>query len=179
MLRRALLVLLSSLALTACDSGYKSTINYSIHFHEGDINGTTVAEDDHIDGDDSQWKAFLNSAKTELGEAPQEFDIDRVRLQLDVARSKNLGKLEDLLKGEGALYLRSESGAQVDIATFEDLEDSGTAEVEVDLTGNDLKQVYSALAASNFRLGLRGETALTRDTDFEATVRVILDVTAR
>ncbi len=176
MLRRALLVLLSSLALTACDSGYKSTINYSIHFHEGDVNGTTVSEDDHIDSDDAQWKAFLASAKTELGEDAKEFDIDRVRVQLDVTHSKNIGKLEDLLKGEGALYLRSQSGAQVDIATFEDLK--GTAEVEVDLTGNDLKQVYSALASSNFTLGLRGETGLTRDTDFDASVRVILDVTA-
>lgn len=176
MLRRTLLAL-ASLSLMACSSGYESTITRSIHLKNGDITGTTVADDNHIGSDDSDWKAFLNSAKTELGEEAKEFEISKARIQLDVAHAKNVGKLEDVMTGEGALYLRTDSGAQVDIATFEDLK--GTAQVEVDLTGKDLKDVNASLAASNFRVGIRSPTPMAANTDFDAPIIVTLDVVAR
>lgn len=176
MLRRTLLAL-ASLTLMACSSGYESTVTYRITLKNGDITGTTVAEEGHIDDDDSQWSTFLAAAKTELGEAPTEFDISKARLQLDVARAKNVGKLEEVMTGEGALFLRAENGVQVDIATFEDLE--GAAQVEVDLTGKDLKDLNAALASSNFRLGLRSTTPKAANTDFEAPITVTLDVVAR
>jgi hypothetical protein len=65
----------------------------------------------------------------------------------------------------------------VDIATFED--PKGTAQLEIDTTGNELTQVNAAMAASDFQLGMRGSTPKTRETDFEASVNVILDVVAR
>ena len=176
MLRRSLLAL-ASLTLMACSSGYESTVTYRITLKNGDITGTTVAEEGHIDGDDSQWRTFLAAAKAELGEAPKEFEISKARLQLDVTRAKNVGKLEDVLTGEGALFLRAPNGVQVDIATFEDLK--GAAQVEVDLTGKDLKDVNAALASSNFHLGLRSTTAKAANTDFEAPINVTLDVVAR
>jgi hypothetical protein len=176
MLRRSLL-LLASLTLMACGSSYESTITRSIHLKNGDISGTTVADDAHVDTDDSEWKAFLNSAKTELGRDAKEFDITQARIQLDVAHAKNVGKLEDIMTGEGALYLRSETGVQVDIATFEDLK--GTAQVEVDLTGNDFKDINAALASSKFRLGLRSTPPLAANADFDAPITVTLDVVAR
>ncbi|XXF78505.1 hypothetical protein P2318_01735 [Myxococcaceae bacterium GXIMD 01537] len=175
-MRRSLLALLS-LSLMACSSGYESTITYSITLKSSDISGTSVADDNHINSDDSQWKAFLGSARSELGEDAREFEVTKARLQLDVARAKNVGKLEDVLTGEGALFLRAENGAQVDIATFEDLK--GTAQLEVDLTGKDLKDVNASLASSNFRVGLRSSTSKTRDSDFDAPITVTLDVTAR
>ena len=126
MLRRTLLAL-ASLSLMACSSGYESTVTYRLNLKNGDISGTTVADDSHIDSDNSQWKTFLSAATTELGQDAQEFDVTQARIQLDVASAKNVGKLEEVLTGEGALYLRAENGVQVDIATFEDLE--GTAQV--------------------------------------------------
>jgi hypothetical protein len=176
MLRRSLLAL-ASLTLMACSSGYESTVTYRINLKNGDISGTTVADDSHIDSDNSQWRTFLTAAKTELGAEPKEFDVSKARIQLDVANAKNVGKLEDVFTGEGALYLRAENGVQVDIATFEDLE--GTAQVEVDLTGKDLADLNAALAASNFRLGLRSTTPKAANTDFEAPINVTLDVVAR
>lgn len=176
MLRRTLLAL-ASLSLMACSSGYESTVSYRITLKNGDITGTTVADDSHIDSDNSTWKAFLSSAKTELGQEAKEFEISKARIQLNVADAKNVGKLEDVMTGEGALYLRTDSGSQVDIATFEDLK--GTAQVEVDLTGNDLKDVNTSLAASNFRIGVRSTTPMSSNTDFDAPITVTLDVVAR
>lgn len=176
MLRRSLLAL-ASLTLMACSSGYESTVTYRVNLKNGDISGTTVARDSHIDNDNSQWKTFLAAAKTELGQDAKEFDISTARIQLDVASAKNVSNLQEVFTGEGALYLRAENGVQVDIATFEDLE--GTAQVEVDVTGNDLKDVNAALAGSNFRLGLRSTTPKAANTDFDAPITVTLDVVAR
>ena len=176
MLRRTLLALFS-LTLVACGSSYESTVTYSLNLKGSDISGTTIADTEHIKSDNSTWVAFLNSAKNELGQDAKEFDLRKVRIQLDVANSKNVGNLEDVLTGEGALFLRSEaSGAQVDIATFEDLK--GTAQVEVDLTGDDLKELNAAMASSNFRLGLRSPTPKASTADFDARISVTLDVTA-
>lgn len=175
MLRRALLAL-ATLSLVACGSGYESTVTYTITLKNGDISGTTVAEDDHVDDDDAQWRAFLNSAKAELGENPKAFDINKVRLQLDVTRAKNVGKLEDVFSDKGAVFLRAENGVQVDIATFKNLK--GTAQVEVDRTG-DLEDLQVSLAKSDFHIGLRSTTPMAANTDFEAPIRVTLDVVAR
>lgn len=176
MLRRALLTLVSA-TLMACSSGYESTITYSVKVKPDDISGSTIADDEHIDTNNSQWQAFLASARAELGESPKEFDISQVRIQLDAAGSKNVGKLEDVLTGEGAIYLRTDNGGvQVDIATFEDVK--GAAQVEVDVTGDDLKDVNASLASSNFRLGLRSGTPMTSNVDFEARIIVTLDVSA-
>jgi len=177
MLRTALVVLLP-LVLMACDSGYKSTATYSISIHESDVSGSNLTEDTSIDMDDDQWKAFLTAARGELGQEPKEFEVVSARIQLDLTRSRGVAKLEDLLVGDGALFIRaSDIGAQVDIATFEDLK--GTAQVEVDTTGNDLAQVHTAMAGSSFLLGLRSATPKTREMDFEAGINVTLDIVAR
>lgn len=177
MLRRALLVLLP-LTLVACGSSYEGTVTYSVHLKNGDISGTTIADTTHIEGDDAQWKAFLAAANKELGSAPKEFEVTKARIQLDVTHTKNVGKLEDVLTGEGALFLRAQNGgAQTDIATFKDV--TGTAQVEVDTTGNDLKDITGSLNANNFFLGLRSGTPLTSSSDFDAPITVTLDVVAR
>ncbi len=177
MLRTALLALVS-LSLAACGSGHEGTVTFTLSAAEGDVNNGTLVEDTHIKTDNATWQAFLAAARSELGAAPTEIDIDQVRIQLDAGRSKNVAKLEDALRGEGALFIRSESGgAQVDIATFED--PKGSAQVEVDLTGNELKTVNAALLGSDFRLGLRSPTPLTRESDFDAEIIVTLDVIAR
>lgn len=176
MLRRTLLAL-ASLTLMACSSGYESTVTYRLNLKNGDISGTTVADDSHITHENTQWTTFLASAKTELGQDAKEFEISKARIQLDVANAKNVSKLEEVLTGEGALYLRAENGVQVDIATFEDLE--GTAQVEVDLTGKDLKDVNATLAVSDFILGLRSGTPKAANADFEAPINITLDVIAR
>jgi hypothetical protein len=177
MLRAAILVLLPTLLL-ACDSGYTSTVTYSISFHESDVSGSALTEDTHIDLDDSQWQSLLTAARGELGQEPKEFEVSSARIQLDLPRSREVAKLEDLLVGEGALFLRaSDNGAQVDIATFED--PKGTAQLEVDTTGNELKPVNAAMVGSNFLLGLRGSTPKTRETDFEASIKVTLDIVVR
>ncbi|HZI14725.1 MAG TPA: hypothetical protein VE153_30435 [Myxococcus sp.] len=177
MLRTALLMLVP-FVLVACDSGHRTTVTYAISIHEGDVSGRTLTEDTHIDTDDDQWQAFLAAARTELGEEPQEFEVTSARVQLDIAHSRGVAKLEELLVEEGALFLQAgDNGAQVDIATFEDPE--GTAQLEVDTTGDELTQLNAAMLASDFRLGLRGITPKTRDSDFDATIRVTLDVVAR
>jgi hypothetical protein len=175
---RIVLLLLLPLALAACDSGYRSTVTYAISVHESDVSGTSLTEDTSIDADDDQWRAFLSAASGELGQAPKEFEISSARIQLDLTRAREVAKLEDLLVDEGALFLRaSDNGAQVDIATFED--PKGTAQLGIDTTGDELTQVNAAMAASNFLLGLRGTTPKTRETDFEASINVTLDVVAR
>lgn len=176
MLRRALLVLLP-LTLVACGSSYEGTVTYSIHLKNGDVSGTTIADTTHISADDAQWKAFLAAANKELGSAPKEFEVTKASILLDVTHTKNVGKLEDVLTGDGALFLRAPNSAQADIATFSNV--TGTAQVEVDTTGADLKDVTGALNNTDFFLGLRSGTPLTSSSDFDAPINVTLNVTAR
>jgi hypothetical protein len=175
---RTLILAFLPVVLMACDSGYTSTVTYEISIHESDVSGSTLTEDTHIDTDDNQWQAFLSAARGELGQEPKELEVSTARIQLDLTRARAVGKLEELLVEEGALFLRaSDNGAQVDIATFEN--PKGTAQLEVDTTGDDLKQVTAAMLASDFLLGIRGSTPKTREMDFEAVITVTLDVVAR
>jgi hypothetical protein len=178
-MRRLLSLLLPlALILTACGPSHEGTVTYQVHLKPGNVTGTTIAEDIRVDPDDAQWKSFLSQARTALEEAPTRFEVTGARLQLDATKSKNVGTLQDVVTGDVTAFLRATStGAQVDIASVED--PTGTALVDMDTTGVSLETLNTNLAQGDFRLGVRAITPKTSGSDFEATLTLILDVTAR
>jgi hypothetical protein len=176
-MRNLFLLLSLALSLAACGGGYEGTVTYQVHFKPEDVTGSTLAEDDHVDPTDVQWRAFLNQAQASLEQAPTQFEVTGVRMQLDPTRSRNVGVLEDLFTGDVVLFVRaSEVGTQVDVAEQED--PKGGAQVDMDLTDKSLEPLYGDLARGDFRVGLRGGTPKTSTGDFEAAVTLTLDVTA-
>lgn len=172
------LLLPLALILAACGPSHEGTVTYQVHLKSGNVTGTTVADDLHINPDEPQWKAFLAQAQANLEEAPTRFEVTDARMQLDVTKSKNVGTLQDVLTGDVTAFLRSnDTGTQVDIAALEDPE--GSAQVSMDTTGNDLEPLNANLARGDFRLGLRGSTPKSSSSDFEATITLTLDITAR
>ncbi|WP_257451008.1 hypothetical protein [Archangium lipolyticum] len=166
------------LILTACGGGHESTVTYQVNLKPGDVTGSTIAKDLRVDPDDAQWKTFLSQAQSTLGEAPTRFEVTGARIQLDATKSKNVGMLQDVLSGDVVAFLRaSETGAQVEVAETRD--PRGSAQVTMDPTGGSLETLETNLARSDFRLGLRGGTTRTASGDFEATIILSLDVTAR
>jgi hypothetical protein len=177
-MKRLLLLIPVALSLIACGPSHEGTVTYQVHLKPGSVTGSTIADDVHVDPDETQWKAFLAQARTELDEAPTQFEVTGVRMQLDVTKSKNVGTLQDVLTGEVTAFLRvSDTGAQVDIADTED--PTGSAQVELDTTGNSLEALDASLAKGDFHLGLRGSTPKTPSGDFDALITLTLDVTAR
>lgn len=177
-MRRLLLLIPLALSLIACGAGHEGTVTYSVNLKPGDVTGSTIANDLRVEPGDAQWTAFLSQARDTLGEPATRFEVTGARMQLDVTKSKNVGTLQDVLTGETTAYLRSsETGAQVDIASIE--EPRGSAQVDMDTTGNSLEILDTNLARGDFRLGLRGTTTRSTSSDFEATLILTLDVTAR
>jgi hypothetical protein len=166
------------LILSACGPSHEGTVTYQVHLKPGNVTGATIAEDIRVDPDDTQWKSFLSQARTALDEAPTHFEVTGARLQLDVTKSKNVGTLQDVLTGDVTAFLRATStGTQVDIAEVEN--PMGSAQVDMDTTGASLESLDSNLAQGDFRLGVRGTTPKTPSSDFDATLTITLDVTAR
>ncbi|WNG51225.1 hypothetical protein F0U60_49155 [Archangium minus] len=178
-MRRLFLLIPLALSLIACGgAGHEGTVTYSVRLKPSNVTGSTIANDLRVEPGDVQWTAFLNQARETLGEAATRFEVTGARMQLDVTQSKNVGTLQDVLTGETTAYLRSsETGTQVDIASVE--EPRGSAQVDMDTTGNSLETLENNLAKGDFRLGLRGTTTRSTSSDFEATITLTLDVTAR
>jgi hypothetical protein len=175
-LRHLLLPL--ALILTACGPSHEGTVTYRVFLNSGDVTGTTIAEDIHIEPDDTQWSTFLTQARATLEQAPAEFEVTNVRVQLDVTKSKNVGMLQDVLTDDMVVFLRATStNAQVEIAELEN--PTGSAQVEMDTLRGDMETVNASLAQGDFRLGVRGNTPKTPGSDFEAALILTLDVTAR
>ncbi|HEX8819295.1 MAG TPA: hypothetical protein VF794_05180 [Archangium sp.] len=167
-----------TLILAACGPSHEGTVTYQVHLKPGNVTGSTIADDTHINPEDPQWKAFISQAQSALETTPTRFDVTDVRLQLDVTRSQNVGMLQDVLTGPVTAFLRSnDTGTQVDIAELED--PKGSAQVSMDTLNNDLEPLNANLARNDFRLGLRGTTPKTSTSSFEATITITLDVTAR
>jgi hypothetical protein len=168
-----------ALILAACGGpGHEDTLTYQVHLGAGDVTGSSITEDIHIDPSDAYWQNFLNQARNTLGEAPTRFDVTNVRLQLAAPKSRNVSMIQDVFSGKVTLFLRDhDSGTQVEIAELEDPE--GSAQVSMGLTRDDLEPLTGNLLRGDFRLGLRGNTPKQASSDFEATVIVTLDVTAR
>jgi hypothetical protein len=173
------LILPLALILAACGGpGHEDTLTYQVHLGAGDVTGSSITEDIHIDPNDAYWQNFLNQARNTLGEAPTRFDVTNVRLQLAAPKSRNVSMIQDLFSGDVTVFLRAnDSGTQVDIAELE--EPQGSAQVSMGLTRDDLEPLNANLLRSDFRLGLRGSTPKQASSDFDATVIVTLDITAR
>ncbi|QRN98358.1 hypothetical protein JRI60_04660 [Archangium violaceum] len=166
------------LILTACGGGHEGTVTYQVNLKPGDVTGSTIARDLRVDPDDAQWKTLLSQARSTLGEAPTRFEVTGARIQLDATKSKNVGMLQDVFSGDVVAFMRvSETGLQVEVAETRD--PKGSAQVSMDPTDSSLETLDSSLARGDFRLGLRGGTTRTANGDFEATVTLTLDVTAR
>lgn len=177
-MKRLLLLIPLALSLIACGPTHKGTVTYQVHLKPSSVTGSTIADDIHVDPDETQWKTFLTQARTDLDAEPTSFEVTAMRMQLDVTKSKNVGTLQDVLSGEVTAFLRvSDTGAQVDIANVED--PTGSAQVEMETTDNSLEALNVSLARSDFRLGLRGSTSKTASGDFDAVITLTLDVTAR
>ena len=173
------LLLPLALILAACEGpGHDDTLTYQVYFGSGDVRGTTLSENIHIDPNESYWRNFLAQAPSTLGQAPTRFDVNEVRIQLAVPKSRNVNMIQDVFSEEVTVFLRDQdTGTQVDIARLE--EPRGSAQVSLKTTGNDLERLHSNLLASDFRLGLRGTTPKQSSSDFDAVITVTLDVTAR
>lgn len=177
-MHRLLLLSPLLLALAACGPHHEGTVTYQLHLKPGDVTGSSIASDLHVDPDDTQWKAFLTQARSALGQAPTRFDVTATRLQLDVTKSKNVGTLQEVLSGDVVAFLRaSETGTQVDIA--EVTNPQGSAQVSLDTTGPSLEPLDANLARGDFLLGLRGGTVRSGSSDFDAVLTLSLDLTAR
>jgi len=173
------LLLPLALILAACEGpGHDDTLTYQVYLGSGDVRGTTISENIHIDPNESYWRNFLAQAQSTLGQAPTRFDVNEVRIQLAVPKSRNVNMIQDVFSEEVTVFLRDQdTGTQVDIARLE--EPRGSAQVSLKTTGNDLERLHSNLLASDFRLGLRGTTPKQSSSDFDAVITVTLDVTAR
>lgn len=177
-MNRLLLLIPVALSLIACGPSHEGTVTYQVHLKPSSVTGSTIADDIHVDPNDTQWTTFLAQARSEMDVDPTHFEVTAVRMQLDVTKSKNVGMLQDVLTDTVTAFLRvSDTGAQVDIADVED--PTGSAQVSMDTTDNDLEALNTSLARSDFRLGLRGSTPKTPSSDFDALITLTLDVTAR
>lgn len=175
---RLLFLLPLALSLIACGPSHEGTVTYQVRLKPGSVIGGTIADSVRVDATDPQWTAFLSQARDTLDEAPSRFDITQARMQLDVTQSKNVGTLQDVLSGDVTAFLRaSETGTQVDIATLE--APRGSAQLDMETTGNSLEPLEANLARGDFLLGLRGGTPRSSTGDFEAVITLTLDVTAR
>jgi hypothetical protein len=175
---RLLFLLPLALSLIACGPSHEGTVTYQVHLKPGSVIGGTIADSVRVDPEDAQWTAFLSQARATLDEAPSRFEVTSARMQLDVTKSKNVGTLQDVLSGEVTAFLRaSETGTQVDIADLED--PKGSAQLDMDTTGNSLESLEANLSRGDFLLGLRGSTPRSSTGDFEAVITLTMDVTAR
>jgi hypothetical protein len=166
------------LILAACGPSHEGTVTYRVFLNAGDVTGTTITEDVHVDPEDAQWRAFLSQAQATLEQAPTEFEVTDVRVQLDITKSKNVSTLQDVVTGDVTAFLRAnDTGTQVDIAELEN--PTGSAQVSMDTTGGSLESLNANLIRSDFRLGVRANTPKTASSDFEATLTFTLDVIAR
>ncbi|HEY0092703.1 MAG TPA: hypothetical protein VGB96_00195 [Archangium sp.] len=175
---RLLFLLPLALSLIACGPSHEGTVTYQVQLKPGSVIGGTIADSLRVDPTDPQWSAFLSQARATLDEAPSRFELTSASLQLDVTRSKNVGMLQEVLTGDVTAFLRaSETGTQVDIATLE--APTGSAQLDMETTGNPLEPLEANLARGDFLLGLRGGTPRSSTGDFEAFITLTLDVTAR
>jgi predicted outer membrane protein len=169
---------LAALAAAACAPSYEGTVTFRVDLGKDAVTGTTVAGTRSVESDDEQWKPFLTSAKTALGASAKGFDVTGARLALDLSRAKAVGKYEDVLKGTTTLYFQDRTtGGVIDLATGKDLK--GTAPIALSTTGNGLSELAGILAASDFKVGVRADSAVAADTDFKLPLVVTLDVTAQ
>lgn len=174
---RLLFLLPLALSLIACGPSHEGTVTYQVPLRPGSVIGGTIADSVRVSPEDAQWTAFLSQARATLDEAPSRFEVTGARMQLDVTRS-NVGSLQDVLSGEVTAFLRSsETGTQVDIAELQD--PRGSAQLDMDTTGNSLESLEGNLSRGDFLLGLRGGTPRSSTGDFEAVITLTLDVTAR
>ena len=172
------LAYLLALSLIACGPSHEGTVTYQVNLGPGDVIGGTITDSLRVDSTDAQWTAFLSQARATLGEAPSRFEVTSARMLLDVTKSKNVSTFQDVLSGDVAVFLRaSETGTQVDIATVKN--PRGSAQLDMDTTGNSLESLEANLARGDFLLGLRGGTTRTSSSDFEAVITLTLDITAR
>ncbi|WNG61664.1 hypothetical protein F0U59_48325 [Archangium gephyra] len=175
---RVLLLLPLALSLIACGPSHEGTVTYQVNLEPGGVIGGTITDSIRVDSTDAQWTAFLSQASSTLGEAPSRFEVTSARMLLDVTKSKNVSTFQDVLSGDVAVFLRaSETGTQVDIATVKN--PRGSAQLDMDTTGNSLESLEANLARGDFLLGLRGGTTRTSSSDFEAVIILTLDITAR
>ncbi|WP_375768495.1 hypothetical protein NR798_43585 [Archangium gephyra] len=175
---RLLFLLPLALSLIACGPSHEGTVTYQVRLKPSSVIGGTIADSLRVDPTDAQWTAFLTQARATLDEAPSRFEVTDARMQLDVTKSKNVGMLQEVLTGDVTAFLRaSETGTQVDIASLE--APMGSAQLDMETTGNSLEPLETNLARGDFLLGLRGGTTRSATGDFEAVITLTLDVTAR
>lgn len=163
--------------LAAC-GGFEGTVSQTLELKQGSITGSTLAQEKDFDASGTSWNEFLNAAKAELGGDPEEVVVTGAKLSFDAAKSKNVGKFEEAIKGEVVLFAKAkETNEIVELARIEAPTGAGTVELDsedVELLGKGTK-----FAAGEFRLGLRGDAVQTTEDDFSLGVIVTLALEAR
>jgi hypothetical protein len=166
-----------ALAVTAC-GGFEGTLTQKLSVKNGDTTGTSIASEHELDADSSNWGAYFADAKKDLGQDPTSISFTSASIQLDTAKAKNIGKLEDAIKGDVVLFVKiKDTNAIIDIATVTD--PKGTGLVEFSMTGGDVTAQKDALVKGNFRIGIRGTAVKAATDDFEAPLSVTLGVEAK
>lgn len=171
------LACLLAVAAVAC-GGFDGSLVQKVDLKKESVTSGTIADEHDLDSGESNWSGFLNDAKMALGKEPTSLSFTSVTLQLDAAKAKNVGTLEEVLKGEVVVYVKDkETNAIFDLAKTTD--PKGTGLVTLDLLGTDLTTQKDKLAKGQIKIGVRGGSAKASGDDFDAPLSVTLGVSAQ
>jgi hypothetical protein len=176
MLRRLSLVVLP-LVLVAC-GGFDGSATQKLELKDSDIESGTLSQEKELDDGNSTWKDFLASAKTELGSDATALSVRGVKVAFDTTKAKNVGKFEDVVKGDFVVSLRiKDTNEIIDVAKVASPTGSGT--VELTVTKADLAATTAKLTPGQFKVGVRASTDKTKGADFTLPVVITFDLTAK
>ena len=114
------------------------------------------------------WTSFARLTTDLCGQEPVGFIISALGISLQLEGSENVTRLDDVFDGQVTLYL-SGGGVTVDIGTGL-LSGVGPVGLDEISTRETLAPLHANMLASNFNVGLRGETSRTSGDDFSMDV---------
>lgn len=170
------LSVLPVLFLLAC-GGFDGSATQKLELKRGDVEAGLVSVEKELDSANSTWDQFLKDAKADLGADPTALEITSAKLQFDATKSKNVGKFEDVFTGKVTVFFKIKDSSEI-IEVAEITAPKGTGDVELDLLTTDLSAKAAKLKAGQFKIGVKGATAKTKDDDFELGVVAVFSLTA-
>jgi hypothetical protein len=139
---------------------------------ETDIVGGSVQKSKNVTTESGNpYGAFLHSARQTLGRDPSRIRVTATEMTLDPGTT-GVASFAELFNGTVEVILEADVGGTVAVARVS--APTGTGPIAMGVIADDaaLAPILAALLDGNFRVGIRGTTALTAADDFDARIDV-------
>lgn len=173
------LMIVTCAGLTGCGEDEprfaSDQISIKIGVKEGDVVGTQVEGRKNVSTEVSNpYAHFLQIIQEEFGDDKVEIKVEGVTLQL-IETKDDVAVFEDLFSGTVEVFLSpDDTAAGYVVGTTDSLTGSGPTPMEEGPAARDLRSFIDTLMSGTFRVGIRGETALTPASKFDCKIAITL-----